>query len=117
MLTGFHCNDLSYTENPEEELKNSKKGDKLKVKVLEIKVDQQKVRVGYKQTKKDPFFGFENKKVNDTITVKVISSDNKGLIVSPEGCEMNFIIKKSQIAIKRAKRRKTQVDLLEEKEF
>ena len=102
-VDGFlHCNDLSYTENPEEELKKYKKGDKLKVKVLEIKADQQKVRVGYKQTKKDPLSWFENKKVNDTITVKVISSDNKGLIVSPEGCEMNFIIKKSQIAINAA---------------
>ena len=102
-VDGFlHCNDLSYTENPEEELKKYKKGDKLKVKVLEIKADQQKVRVGYKQTQKDPLSWFENKKVNDTITVKVISSDNKGLIVSPEGCEMNFIIKKSQIAINAA---------------
>ena len=27
------------------------------------------------------------------------SSDNNGLTVKPEGCEMNFIIKKSQIAI------------------
>ena len=98
----LHCNDLSYTGNPEEELKKYKKGDKLKVKVLEIKADQQKIRVGLKQTKKDPLSWFDNKKVNDTITVKVISSDNKGLVVSPEGCEMNFTIKKSQIAINAA---------------
>ena len=26
----LHCNDLSYTENPEEELKKYKKGDKSK---------------------------------------------------------------------------------------
>ncbi|MBC8298118.1 MAG: S1 RNA-binding domain-containing protein, partial [Pelagibacterales bacterium] len=32
----LHCNDLSYTENAEEELKKYKKGDKLKVKILEI---------------------------------------------------------------------------------
>jgi len=29
----------------------------------------------------------------------VISSDNKSLTVNPEECKMNFIIKKSQIAI------------------
>ncbi len=102
-IEGFlHCNDLTYISNPEEELKKYKKGDKLKVKILEIKVDQQKVRVGLKQTKKDPISWFENKKVNEAITVKVISSDNKGLMVNPEGCEMNFIIKKSQIAISAA---------------
>ncbi len=95
----LHCNDLSYNSNAEEELKKYKKGDKLKVKILEIKTDQQKVRVGLKQTQKDPFDWFKGKKVNETITVKVISSDNKGLLVSPEGCEMKFIIKKSQIAI------------------
>ena len=98
----LHCNDLSYTKNGEEELKNYKKGDKLKVKVLEIKKDQQKVRVGLRQTKADPFNWFKDKKQNDTITVKVISSDNKGLTVRPEGCELDFVIKKSQIAINAA---------------
>ena len=95
----LHYNDLTYLHNGEEELKKYKKGDKLKVKVLEIKVDQQKVRVGLKQTRIDPLSWFKDKKLNDRITVKVISSDNKGLIVKPEGCEMDFIIKKSQIAI------------------
>ena len=44
-IDGFlHANDLSYTGNPDEEIKKYKKGDKLKVKVLEIKVDEQKVK-------------------------------------------------------------------------
>ena len=95
----LHCNDLTYLNNGEEELTKYKKGDKIKVKVLEIKEDQQKVRVGLKQTQKDPFDYFKDKKINDTITVKIISSDNKGLVVQPEGCEMNVLIKKSQIAV------------------
>ena len=99
-IDGFlHSNDISYSGKPEEELKKFKKGDKLKVKVLEIKKDEQKVRVGLKQLQQDPLDWFKDKKVNDTITVKVVSSDNKGLIVKPEGCEMEFLIKKSQIAI------------------
>ena len=98
----LHYNDLTYAHNGEEELKKYKKGDKLKVKVLEIKVDQQKVRAGLKQTQIDPFSWFKDKKLKDRITVKVISSDNKGLIVKPEGCEIDFTIKKSQIAINNA---------------
>ena len=102
-IDGFlHSNDLSYTARPEEELKKYKKGDKLKVKILEIKNLEQKVRVGLKQLEKDPFDWFKDKKVNDAITVKVISSDNKGLIVKPEGCDMDFLIKKSQIAVSAA---------------
>ena len=95
----LHCNDLTYGNDPEGELKNYKKGDKLKVKVLEIKKDQQKVRIGLRQTKEDPFDFFKDKKVNDTVTVKVLSSDIKGLLVRPEGCKLDFVIKKSQIAI------------------
>ena len=98
----LHCNDLSYTENTEEELKKYKKGDKLKVKILEIRKDQQKVRVGLRQTKSDPLDWFKDKKINEAITVKIISSNNKGLTVRPEGCELDFVIKKSQIAINAA---------------
>ena len=95
----LHFNDLSYTGNPEENSKTYKVKDKLKVKILEIKKEAQKVRVGLKQTKKDPFDYFKDKKVNDTVTVKVLSSDNKGLIVQPEGCGITLQIKKSQIAV------------------
>ena len=99
-IDGFlHANDLSYLNNPDEEIKKFKKGDKLKVKVLEVKKEEQKIRVGLKQLGKDPFNWFAGKKVNDIITVQVISSDNKGLTVKPEDCELEFTIKKSNIAV------------------
>ena len=99
-IDGFlHANDLSYLNDPEEELKKFKKGDKIQVKVLEIKKEEQKIRVGLKQTGDDPFNWFNGKKVNDIVTVNVISADNKGLNVKPEGCDMQFLIKKSNIAV------------------
>jgi len=98
----LHSNDLSYTGNPEEELKKYKKGDEIKAKVLEIKKEEQKVRVGLKQTLEDPFDYFKTKKINDVITVKVISSDGKGLLVKAEGSALELLIKKSQIAINSA---------------
>ena len=99
----LHCNDLTFSNNGEEELKKYKKGDKIKVKVLEIKPSEQKIRVGYRQTLKDPFDFFKDKKINQIITVKVINTDNKGLTVKPEGSEdLNFVIKKSEIAINSA---------------
>ncbi len=98
----LHCNDLTYFNNAEEELTKYKKGDVINVKVLEIKVLEQKIRVGFKQTQTDPFDWFKDKKIKQTITVKIISSDSKGLTVRPEGCDMDFQIKKSQIAINAA---------------
>ena len=102
-IDGFlHSNDLSYSSKPEDELNKYKKGDKLRVRILEIKKNEQKVRVGLKQLQKDPFDWFKDKKINDAITVKVTSSDSKGLMVKPEGCELEFLIKKSQIAMNTA---------------
>jgi len=98
----LHCNDLTYLNNGEEELKKYNINDKIKVKVLEIKTEDQKIRVGLRQTLPDPLDWFNDKKINQIITVKIISSDNKGLIVRPEGCEMDFSIKKNQIAINSA---------------
>ncbi len=95
----LHCNDLTYLDNGEEELKKYNKGDKIKVQILEIKTDDQKIRVGFKQTQTDPFNWFKGKEQNNIITVKIVSTDSKGLVVRPEGCEMDFMIKKNQIAI------------------
>ncbi len=99
-IDGFlHANDLSYLGKPEEELKKFKKGEKITVKILEIKKDEQKIRVGLKQLGSDPFDWFKDKKVNDVITVQVVSTDSKGLIVRPENCELDFLIKKTNIAL------------------
>ena len=103
----LHCNDLTYLENGEEELAKYKIADKIQVKVLEIKAADQKIRVGLRQTQPDPFSWFKGKKIKEAITVKIISTDNKGLIVRPEGCEMDFTIKKSAIAINAADARPT----------
>ena len=66
------------------------------------KTSEQKIRVGLRQTQKDPFDWFKDKSKNQVITVKVVSTDNKGLTVRPEGCEMDLQIKKSAIAINAA---------------
>ena len=95
----LHSNDLTFNEQSEEELKKYKEGDKIQVKILQVQIEEQKVRVSHRATLSDPFDWFADKKSKETITVKIISTDNKGLVVRPEGCEMNFVIKKSAIAI------------------
>ena len=100
-IDGFcHANDIDYFGKPEENLKKINKNDKIKVRILEINIDDQKLRVGAKQLKIDPLNYFKEKSVGNTITVKVISSDSKGLMVKPEGYEgSEILIKKSQIAV------------------
>lgn len=99
-IDGFmHANDLSYSSKSEDEIKKYKKGDELEVKVIEVKPQDQKIKFGIKQLKEDPFNIFKNKKVNDVLTVKVKSTSSKGMVVVPEGCDLEILIKKSQIAI------------------
>ena len=97
----LHSNDLSYLSNPEEEIKKFKKGDKLeKLKILEIDPENQKIRVSLREAiSKDPFKFYDNYKEGDVLTCKVVSIENKGLSVKPEGCEIETFIKKSQLAI------------------
>ena len=83
-------NDLTYNKKPEEELKKYEKDQKIKVKILEIKSDLQKLRVGLKQIEPDPYDWFLDKKINDTITVKIIETNSKGLIVMPEGAKVEL---------------------------
>ena len=98
-----HINDLVWSGDNEEELKKYQRGSKIKIKILEINASDHKVRGGVRQTTPDPFVEyFKDKKNKQTITVKIISSDSKGLIVKPEGCDMNFPIKKTNIAINAA---------------
>ena len=57
----LHCNDLTYLNNGEEELNKYKKGDKIKVKVLEIKASEQKIRVGLGKLKQTLLIGLKIK--------------------------------------------------------
>ena len=96
-----HCNNLTWKNNGEEELNNYKIGDQLKVKILEINMDQQRIRVGLREAvSEDPINFFKDKSVGDRITCKIISTDRKkGLLVKPVGIDMDFLIKKSAISI------------------
>tara|TARA_Y100000590_G_scaffold6038_1_gene8032 strand:+ start:4352 stop:6079 length:1728 start_codon:yes stop_codon:yes gene_type:complete len=99
-IDGFmHANDLSYSSKPEEEIKKYKKGDEIEVKVIDIKSQDQKIKFGVKQLREDPFNIFNNKKVKDVLTVKVKSTSSKGIMVTPEGSDLDILIKKSNIAI------------------
>ena len=95
----LHSNDLTFNQNSEEELKKYKTGDKIKVKVLQIQADQQKVRVSHRATLEDPFDYFKDKKIKEVLTCKVISTSTKDIIVQPEGSSIDCIIKKNQIAV------------------
>ncbi len=96
----IHANNLVWTGNGEEELAKYKINDDVKIKILEVNTEDQKIRGGIREANgADPISFFEDKNVNDRISCKVITSDKKkGLTVRPIGCDLDFIIKKSAIS-------------------
>ena len=99
-VEGFlHQNQLSWKQSNKENLDSYKVGDKLKVKIVDISVENRKILVSKKALDKDPMEFWSNKKVNDILTTKIVSVDKKGLTVNPEGSDLEIFIKKNSIAI------------------
>jgi small subunit ribosomal protein S1 len=101
-----HHKDLDYSED-EDNLKNFNKNQDLELKVLEINSQQEKIRLGLKQLMPDPLEYFREKKKKDIITVTVKEISDNAIRVSPDGCDLKFLIKKSQIAIDKLDQRVT----------
>ena len=98
-LSGLlHYKDISWEEK-EEDLKKYKKNDIIKVKIVEIDREKEKIRFGVKQLEKDPFDYFADKKNGEVITVKVQNVLKNGIKVAPVNEEkFQLVIKKNQLA-------------------
>ena len=94
----IHYKDISWQES-EESLKNFKKSDSVKAKLLEIDTEKEKIRLGIKQLEKDPFEFFLKKENKDVVTATVKEVLKNGIKVSV-GNDKNLMItiKKNQLA-------------------
>jgi len=101
-----HYKDLSYSET-ESDLKNYSKNQDLKLKILEIDSEKEKIRLGLKQLMPDPLEYFREKSKKDIITVTVKEISENAIKVSPDGCDLKFLIRKSQIAVDKQDQRVT----------
>ena len=104
-----HLSDLSWDKNGEDVIKEYNKGDKIKVKILEIDLEKERVSLGVKQLvqgskKEDETMGSEFKKGSvQTCIVKEVL-DN-GITVDINGTE--GFIKKSDLAKERSEQNPT----------
>ena len=93
----IHYKDLSWNER-DTELEKYKKNQLVKFKILEINEKKEKIRLGIKQLKDDPFSFFSNKKVSEIITVFVDHSSKNGIYVHTGNKDLLLLIKKNQLA-------------------
>ena len=78
-----HVSDLSWDEKEcEEKLKNFKKGDNLKVKILDINVEKERISLGIKHLNNDPVQNYLDKQpIKSKVTGKITEINEKYLKV------------------------------------
>ncbi len=76
-----HISDLSWDEKEcEKIIKEFSKGDKIKVKILDINADKERISLGIKHLKNDPIQDYVDvNPINSKVTGKIINIDEKGL--------------------------------------
>ncbi len=99
-----HMSDISWDQAGEEAVKSFKKGDSVKAQVLEVDVEKERISLGIKQLRDDPFSAvLGSVKRGDQVTCTVTAIQEKGIEVSVNDA-IGFI-RKSEISRDRADQR------------
>ena len=96
-----HISDLSWDEKESENIiSNLKKGDKIKVKILDINADKERISLGVKHLQNDPVQDFINSNpINSKVSGKIVDINEKGLkVVLDKDNQIFGLIKKSNLS-------------------
>ena len=96
-----HISDLSWDEKEcEKIIKNFKKGEKVKVKILDINADKERISLGIKHLNNDPVQEYiETHPINSKVTGKIVNIDEKGLKIELDSEKQIFgFIKKTNLS-------------------
>ncbi len=100
-----HHSDLSWKEAGDVAIKNYKKGDKVKAKILAVDVEKERISLGIKQLDSDPFEAeLDGIKKGATLTCTVTEVRGDGIMVKVTDHIQSFI-KKSDLARERQEQR------------
>jgi small subunit ribosomal protein S1 len=101
-----HLSDLSWDRAGEEVIKEYKKGDVVKAKVLDVDVEKERISLGIKQLNEDPFKGaVTGLKRGDTVTCEVTEVNDGGIEVAIGDSELKGFIRKAELARDRGDQR------------
>ncbi len=100
-----HLSDIAWDAQGEEALARYNKGDTVKVKVLDIDVEKERISLGIKQAGDDPLDGAEFRR-GQTITVEVVEITTGGIDVAfGENNALRAFIRKSDLSRDRSEQR------------
>ncbi len=100
-----HLSDLSWDKSGEEAIKECKKGDVVRAKVLDIDVEKERISLGIKQLSDDPFESAAGDlKKGDAVTCTVTRVLETGIEVTVSGSVPGFI-RRSDLSRERSEQR------------
>ncbi len=97
-----HYKQLDYNESSKA-LDSFKKGDKVKIKIIDIK--DEKVNGSIRALKRDPYSFFDGKKIGDIVSTRVVEVLDNGLKVDVGPERYQVIIRKSELALEKSDQR------------
>ncbi|MBU0858313.1 MAG: S1 RNA-binding domain-containing protein, partial [Alphaproteobacteria bacterium] len=100
-----HLSDISWDADGEEALKAFNKGDKVKVKILEVDAEKERVALGIKQLTEDPFKGASDGIQKGAVVTCTITEVNTGGIEVSVNDNMTGFIKKADLSRERSEQR------------
>src|SRR5438874_842031 len=100
-----HLSDIDWSRSGEEAVHDYRKGQLVKVKVLDVDVEKERISLGIKQIEADPFeAGVASVKKGDVVTATISSIQESGIEVAlPDG--MPGFIRKSELSRDRSEQR------------
>ena len=99
-----HLSDLSWDKSGEEAVKDYKKGDVIKAKVLDVDVEKERISLGVKQLSADPFEGVaQDVKKGAVVTAVVTAVTETGVEVDLNG--LKGFIRKADLSRDRSEQR------------
>jgi len=100
-----HLSDLSWDQSGEEAIKDFKKGDTVKAKVLDVDVAKERISLGIKQLSKDPFEeGMAGLKRGTIVTCEITAITDGGIEVTAADGVPGFI-RKTELSRERSEQR------------
>ncbi len=100
-----HLSDISWEDQTEEALKPYNKGDKVKVKILEIDPEKERVALGIKQLKDDPFEGAMKGMAKGAVVTCTVSEITQSVVNVSVNENVTGVIKKIDLSRERSEQR------------
>jgi small subunit ribosomal protein S1 len=100
-----HLSDIDWKRSGEEAIKDFKKGDRVKARVLDVDREKERISLGIKQLGSDPLASAVGLKKGDTVTCEVTKVEDNGLEVKVAGTDMSAYVKRADLARDRAEQR------------